>query len=137
MTFKVDDGFYDSLKVKSIPRGAARKGAIALWTLAGSWSDKHSQDGLIPADQVEELHCSTKDAKWLVAAALWHDTDNPCPRDPDDPKKPCPPCPPGHYLFHDYDDWNEMKIEKDKRKAKNRERMRKLRTGEHTDSERA
>lgn len=79
--FKVDDGFYDSIKVKSIPRGAARKGALALWTLAGSWSDKHSQDGFIPATQIEELHCSAKDAQWLVASTLWHDIDNPCPRD--------------------------------------------------------
>ena len=130
MTFKVDDGFYDSPKMKSSPRGGARKGAVALWTLAGSWSDKHSRDGLIPAGQVEELHCSPKDAQWLVASTLWHDADNPCLRDPDDQKKPCPPCPPGHYLFHDYDDWNDLKAEKDKRKAKQRERMRRLRNGD-------
>jgi hypothetical protein len=131
--FKVDDGFYDSIKVKSIPRGPARKGAIALWTLAGSWSDKHSQDGLIPASQIEELHCSLKDAKWLVAAALWHDADSPCLRDPDDPKKPCPPIQDGYYLFHDYPDWNDLKVDKDKRKAKARERMRELRNGKSDD----
>lgn len=127
--FRVDDGFYDSLKVKSIPRGSARKGAIALWTLAGSWSDKHSQDGLIPASQVAELHCAPADARWLVASTLWHDHDNPCPRDPDDEHKPCPPVPKGYYLFHDYPDFNDTKVDKEKRKAATRERMRRLRNG--------
>lgn len=127
--FKVDDGFYDSLKIKGIPRGAARKGAIALWVLAGSWSDKHAQDGLIPDGQIGELHCSPKDAKWLVASTLWHDADNPCHRDPDDARKPCPPCPPGHFLFHDYPDFNELKVEKDRRKSAARDRMRRLRNG--------
>lgn len=127
--FRVDDGFYDSLKVKSIRRGAARKGALALWTLAGSWSDKHSQDGLIPDTQIEELGCSRKDAEWLVSSELWHDEQHPCPRAPDDLKKPCPPVPRGHYLFHDYGDWNDLKVDKDKRKAKTRERMRRLRNG--------
>lgn len=127
--FKVDDGFYDSLKVKSIPRGTARKGAVALWTLAGSWSDKHSQDGLIPVAQVEELGCSRKDGEWLVAAELWHDNGHPCPRGLDDVRKPCPEVPRGYYLFHDYSDWNELKVDKDKRKAKTRERMRRLRNG--------
>lgn len=127
--FKVDDGFYDCIKVKSIPRGNPRKGAVALWTLAGSWSDRYSQDGFIPATQIEELHCVTKDAQWLVASTLWHDTDNPCPRDPDDAKKPCQPCPPGQYLFHDYADFNDLKVDKVKRRQRNRERMRKLRNG--------
>ncbi|WP_375483278.1 hypothetical protein [uncultured Jatrophihabitans sp.] len=130
--FRVDDGFYDSLKVKSIPRGAARKGAIALWTFAGSWSDKHSQDGLIPAGQVEELGGTRKEADWLLTSELWHDENHPCPRDPDDEKKPCPPVPRGYYLFHDYGDWNDLKIDKDKRRAATRERMRKLRNGEGT-----
>jgi hypothetical protein len=70
--FKVDDGFYDHPKVRSIPRGAARDAAVALWTLAGSWCDKHKKDGMLPADQVEELHCKRKAAEWLVAAQLWH-----------------------------------------------------------------
>lgn len=131
--FKVDDGFYDSPKVKSIPRGAARKGAVALWTLAGAWSDRWSQDGLIPAVQVIELGHTAKDAQWLVASSLWHDADTPCHRDPDDMKKPCPSVPPGYFLFHDYPDFNDLKIDKDKRKVKARERMRKLRNGEHGD----
>lgn len=131
--FKVDDGFYDSPKVKSIRRGAARKGAVALWALAGCWSDKWSQDGLIPVSQVAELGGSAKDAEWLVAASLWHDADHPCHRDPDDLEvKPCPPCPPGYYLFHDYSHWNDLKIDKDKKRAKQRERMRRVRSGEAT-----
>jgi hypothetical protein len=131
--FRVDDAFYDSPKVKSIPRGAPRKGAVALWTLAGAWSDRWSQDGWIPADQVAELHCSAKDAQWLVASNLWHDADTPCPRDPDDSKKPCPSVPPGYFLFHDYPDFNDLKVDKEKRKAKARERMHRLRNGGDTE----
>lgn len=127
--FRVDDGFYDSLKVKAIPRGPARKAAIALWTLAGSWSDKHSQDGLIPASQIEELGHTRKEAQWLVSSELWHDVDHPCPRDPSDDKKSCPPVPAGYFLFHDYGDWNDLKVDKDKRRAKTRERMKRLRNG--------
>jgi hypothetical protein len=94
--FLVDDGFYDHPKVKSIPRGNPRKGAIALWTQAGSWNSKHSHDGLIPVDQVEEMHCSDKDAQALVQARLWHEHGYECP----DPK--CTPVPPGYYGYHQW-----------------------------------
>lgn len=94
--FLVDDGFYDHPKVKAIPRGNARKGAIALWTQAGSWNANYRSDGLIPMSQVEELHCSDKDAQALIDARLWHGPGYDCP----DPK--CTPVPPGHYGFHQW-----------------------------------
>jgi hypothetical protein len=121
LMFKVDDGFYDHPKVRSIPRGAARDAAVALWTLAGSWCDKHKKDGMLPADQVEELHCKRKAAEWLVAAQLWHASGHDCPT--------CPTIPPGHYIFHDWTQCNETKAQIDTRREKNRRRMQKWRNG--------
>ena len=37
--FKVDDGFYSSQKVLSMPR-SCRLAAVGLWTMAGNWSGR-------------------------------------------------------------------------------------------------
>lgn len=124
--FKVDDGFYDHPKVKSLPRGSARKGALALWTLAGSWCGRYGTDGLVPSFQVEELGCAAKDAESLCAAALWHAPDHECEQ--------CPDVPQGHYLFHSWPEYQPLKTEVESQKAKARERMRRRRSGESSTS---
>lgn len=119
--FKVDDGFYDHPKVRSIPRGTSRKGSVALWTLAGSWCDRYLTDGLVPAHQVEEFGATRKDADWLVAAGLWHVAGHACD---------CPDVPTGHFLYHDWTQCNDLKIDVEKRRGKARDRMRRLRNGD-------
>jgi hypothetical protein len=119
--FRVDDGFYDHPKVKSLPRGAVRKGAVFLWTTAGSWAARYLMDGLVPALEVEEFGASSKDAQALVAARLWHDADNGCTSE-----NPCPPVPPGHFLFHQWPvyQWTRQQVEADRAAARARQQRR-------------
>ena len=125
--FKVDDGFYDHPKVRSLPRGPVRKGAVSLWLLAGSWCSRYLKDGLIPSHQIEEFGSSRKDAEALVAAVLWHAPGHDCDR--------CPDVPRGHYLYHEWPEHQPLKDEVERRQAANRERMRKRRGGDVTPRE--
>jgi hypothetical protein len=122
--FKVDDGFYDHPKVKSLPRGPVRKGAIFLWNQSGSWSCKYLTDGQIPVYQIEEIGAAVKDAQALVAALLWHDSNSPCWS-----PKPCPLPPPGHYLFHQWPEYQPLREQVEAEKKAARERMNSRRRG--------
>jgi phage terminase large subunit-like protein len=68
--FKVDDGFYSSRKVLSIPR-SRRFAAIGLWCACGSWTMKELTDGFVPSLIVEELGGTESMVADLVAATLW------------------------------------------------------------------
>lgn len=66
--FKVDDKFHDHRKSRR-----ARKAAIGVWTLAGSWSMDHLTDGFIPQSVLGRW--GTKhDAKVLVVSELWDES---------------------------------------------------------------
>lgn len=67
---KVDDGFADHPKVKSIPR-SDRLAAIGLWTLAGAWCAKHLTDGFVPDYMLAELGGTKRLAAALAAVGLW------------------------------------------------------------------
>lgn len=83
--FRADDSFGDHPKVKRIPR-ADRAAAIGLWTLAGTWSARHLQNGKVPDYMIEELAGSDHLAKILVDVELWHITE-------------------GGYVFHNWEQW--------------------------------
>lgn len=117
--FFVDDAFYDHPKVKALPRGTVRKGAVSLWTLAGAWSCRYLQDGLIPPHMIEELGGTNKDADALVATDLWHGPDHEC--------DVCPYVPRGHYLFHDWPQWQKTKDQVERERKASRARMAKYR----------
>ncbi|WP_291053675.1 hypothetical protein [Herbiconiux sp.] len=68
--FKVDDGFFSSRKVLSIPK-RMRLAAVGLWTLAGTWSAKELTDGEVPEYMIEELGATQAAAEALVSARLW------------------------------------------------------------------
>lgn len=70
--FKVDDGFYTSKKVLSIPR-SARLPAIGLWTLAGNWSGRELTDGIVPNYVLTELGATPRLRQALIEARLWLD----------------------------------------------------------------
>ena len=70
--FKVDDGFYSSKKVMSIPR-QQRLSAVGLWTMAGNWSGRELSDGVVPAYVLLELGATPKLRQALVTARLWLD----------------------------------------------------------------
>lgn len=109
--FKVDDNLYDHPKVKGIPK-RARPGAIALWTMAGSWCARYLMDGLVPQHQVAELGFTAKDAQTLVDAALWLDV-------------------PGGYQFHDWSAYQPTRAQVEDEREKARKRMRRRRSDEH------
>lgn len=68
--FKVDDGFYTSRKVLSIPR-SRRLAALGLWTACGSWSMRELTDGHVPRYVVEELGGGDTEVNDLLTAKLW------------------------------------------------------------------
>ena len=70
--FKVDDGFYTSQKVLSIPR-ASRLAAVGLWTMAGNWSGRELSDGRVPQYVLAELGATPRLRRALVEARLWLD----------------------------------------------------------------
>lgn len=69
--FKVDDSFYSHPKVLALRASRNGKGAIALWTLAGSWCSQQLTEGRVPRHVVAMLGASRADAETLVAAGLW------------------------------------------------------------------
>jgi hypothetical protein len=70
--FKVDDGFYTSRKVLSIPR-TQRLAAVGLWTMAGNWAARELSDGVVPAYVLDEIGATPKLREALVKARLWLD----------------------------------------------------------------
>lgn len=102
--FKADDRLASSRKVLSIPR-PLRAGAIGLWTLAGTWAAGEQTDGNVPSYMVEELGGSAELADALVAAGLWHETDD-------------------GFVFHDWAEYQPTRAFAEERRSKTAERVR-------------
>lgn len=83
--FKVDDGFYSSRKVLSIPR-TRRMEALGLWTACGAWTMKELTDGFVPREIVDELGGTQNQINDLVSSKLWLECE-------------------GGYKFHDWHDY--------------------------------
>lgn len=81
--FKVDDGFYTSRKVLSIPR-RHRLAAVGLWTMAGNWSARELTDGKVPTFVLDEIGATETLIRALVEARLWLDHRSTEPRPDDD-----------------------------------------------------
>jgi hypothetical protein len=126
--FKIDDGFYDHPKVMSLPRGPIRKGAVSLWSLAGSWCCRYLTDGLLPETRVVELGGAMKEADALVAARLWHPGGDDCWIE--DEELRCPPVPGGHFLYHQWPEHQDLKSLVEERRMKARVRMANLRSSD-------
>lgn len=69
--FKVDDNLHSHNKVRKVL--AEEPAALALWTVAGSWSSDNLTDGLIPDHQLPWLMPSRAEelARMLVTVGLW------------------------------------------------------------------
>ena len=63
--FKIDDTFHDHRKSR-----AARKAAVGVWTLAGSWAMANKTDGFVP-EEVLTRWGTKADAARLVEVGLW------------------------------------------------------------------
>jgi hypothetical protein len=89
--FKVDDGFYSSRKVLSIPR-SRRFAALGLWTACGSWTMKELTDGYVPRYIVEEMGGTESEVNDLIAAKLWIERED-------------------GYKFWDFTDWQRSAVQ--------------------------
>lgn len=110
--FKVDDSFYSHPKVLALRASRNGKGAIALWTLAGSWSSQQLTEGRVPQHVVAMLGASRADAEALVAAGLWARDESASG--------------PG-YVFHDWLARNPSRDSVEKKREKTKERVEKWR----------
>lgn len=105
--FKVDD------KLHSHPK-ARRAGlaALGLWSVAGSWSSEHTQEGFVPEWFVSTWPNGRKRAAELVDARLWF----PDTRDEET-----------GWRFHDWEHFQPSKNEVERDRAVNRDRQRRYR----------
>jgi len=89
--FKVDDGFYSSRKVLSIPR-TRRFSALGLWTACGAWTMKELTDGFVPREIVDELGGTESEINDLLSSKLWIEAE-------------------GGFRFWDWEDYQPSKEE--------------------------
>lgn len=90
--FKVDDGFWAHPKTFMLSDSA-----ISLWLKAGTWASQMLTDGRVPVGSVGVFRASDSAAAELVESGLWR-VDG------------------GHYVFHDWDEYQpSASIEKSKR----------------------
>ncbi len=113
--FKVDDKFHGHPKVKRIPR-EQRAEAIGTWTLAGTWSADHEQDGYVPAFMIAELGGTEAGCAALVDARLWK-----VKRD--------------GFQFVNWAKWQPTREENEKKREAARDRQRRHRAGVRTNTD--
>lgn len=116
--FRIDDSFSDHPKVRRIPR-TRRLAAIGLWSLAGSWSAKHSTDGVIPGYMIEELAGTKALAGALVEVGLWHRGDHACPA--------CPTAEASAFVAHAFTERNPSRAQVEAERRAGAERQRQSR----------
>jgi hypothetical protein len=102
--FKVDDGFYTSLKFLSIPRPLQAQ-AAGVWLLAGTWSADKMTDGFVPYAVLDLWEFDTTVIEELVKCGLW---------DHDDDKQ--------GIWFHDWSDYQPMREQLEAKSAARHER---------------
>jgi len=73
--FKVDDGFYSSVKFLSIPREYQAQAAGA-WLLCGTWSADKMTDGIVPYSIMSLWEFDEQVVHWLCKVGLWKHLDD-------------------------------------------------------------
>ena len=96
--FKVDDKLHSHPKVLGVSLRA-----MGLWVKAGSWCADQLTDGHIPRAALALLNATTTDARALVTAGLWLETD-------------------GGWRFRDWVDYQPTKDQVEKRRAEDAQR---------------
>ena len=72
--FKVDDGFYSSRKVLSIPRDE-RLSCMGIWVIAGAWASKEMTNGRVPLSVLFEFGATESMIARLISSGLWNSGD--------------------------------------------------------------
>ena len=88
---RCDDTFYRHPKVGEMDDGL-RKGCIAAYWMAISWSNDHLTDGRVPVGTLRTLGVDRDEADELVRVGLWEQTG-------------------AAYLVHDWADFNKTKAQ--------------------------
>jgi hypothetical protein len=104
----VEDDFYDHTKVVDLFNGPCPADAVALWTLAGSWSSARLTDGFVPSARVPMFQLDKRAAAELVRVRLWLEVK-------------------GGYQFHEWNSRNPTKSAVVAKRKKTAERVGKLR----------
>lgn len=104
--FKVDDGLHSHPKARR-----AGLAAMGLWTVAGSWSSEHAQEGFVP-DWFVGGWRGKRAAEQLVRARLWF-----ADRKDDETG----------WRFHDWEHFQPSKAEIERDREHNRERQKRFR----------
>ncbi len=125
--FKIDDGFYSSRKVLSIPRNV-RLQAIGIWTLAGAWSAKELTDGIVPGYVLEELGCTPRIREALIEASLWRDQAVTKPSPSRDQAFTTASSPLEAVAYHDWNVYQPTRAQVEEYRASERERKAKARS---------
>ena len=102
--FKVDDGFYTSLKFLSIPRPLQAQ-AAGVWLLSGTWSADKMTDGFVPYAVFDLWEFDTDVIEELVKTGLW---------DHDDKRE--------GIWFHDWADYQPMREQLEAKSVSRNER---------------
>ena len=109
--FKVDDGFYTSMKFLSIDRKHQAQAAGA-WLLCGTWSADKMTDGFVPYSVMDLWEFEPEVVAQLVVSGLW---------DVDDDR--------GGIQFHDWADYQptreQLEIKRETRSEVNRKNAEK------------
>lgn len=105
--YKVDDGLHSHPKARR-----AGLAALGLWTVAGSWSAQHAQEGFVPNWFAAGWPNGRKRATELVAAGLWHAGE----RDGE-----------AGWWFHDWEHFQPSRAEIERDREHNRERQKRFR----------
>lgn len=95
--FKVDDKLHDNRKART-----AKKSAMGVWVLAGSWCADNLMDGFVPASVLPRWG-TPKDAESLVVSELW---------------KPGERQGEQGWWFHDWDEYQPTKAKVEDDRAK-------------------
>lgn len=104
--FRVDDKLHDHRKTR-----VAKKAAMGVWVLAGSWAMDHLTDGFVPVSVLSRWG-TRKDAETLVDAELWE------PGEQDGEKG---------WRFRNWSEFQPSKAEVEAERAATRERVKKWR----------
>lgn len=131
----VDDGMYDHPKIDALSDAAWRLHVTAMMFCA-----RNLTDGFVSRSQSRRLTETAGDAQAaeLVRAKVWHDIGEGCADTDCIEARTCPEEGlDGHYLLHDYLQWNHSKEWWENRKREEAERKRKYRArknGGHSDA---
>lgn len=106
---KMDDKFHRNRKVRTLRKMPGGREALGVWTYWWSWClDDPELTGVVPRDELPEADVAA--ANLLVEVELWDLVSE-------------------GYKFHDFNDYNPTKDQVEAKRAADRERMARLRSG--------